>query len=62
MHVHPLKCVYSEIFVRRGVVRKFVDKTTITRLLFVNIGVYIFRMAPKKAGFSFCTDKHMNIY
>ena len=29
------------------------DKTTITRLLYVNISVYIFRIGPKKAGFSF---------
>ena len=32
-----------------------VAKTTVIRLLYVNIAVYIFRIGPKKAGFSFFT-------
>ena len=40
----------------------FVDRTTITRLLYVNISVYIFRIGPKKVGFIFVTDKNMSIY
>ena len=40
----------------------FVNKTTITRMLYVDICVYIFRIGPIYAGFSFFTDKQMSIY
>ena len=48
-------------FVSLAVNTLFVDKTTITRLLYVNISVNIFRIGLKKAGFSFFTDKNMSI-
>ena len=56
-HGHPLKYVCSELFIKTG----RVDKTTIIRLLYVNISVYIFRIGLKKAGFRFYTDKHMSL-
>ena len=43
-HSHPLECVCSERFVRRGVVRKFGGSTHC---------VYIFRIGPIYAGFNF---------
>ena len=58
-NTHGNVCAVRDFF-RRDVGRKFggsthffVDKTTITRLLYVNVGVYIFRIGPKNAGFSF---------
>ena len=51
-HYHPGKCVQCEIllggasFVSLAGQHTFVDKIVITRLLFVNIIVYIFRIGP----------------
>ena len=50
------------LFVSLAGKHTFVDKTTITRMLYVNISVYIFRIGPKKAGFSLFTDKNMSIH
>ena len=54
---HPLKCVCSERFVRRGVVRKFGGSTHFFWGQNYNNKAYIFRIGPNKAGFSLFTDK-----
>ena len=55
-------------FVSWGVVRKFgwvntlfVDRTAITRLLYVNISVYIFRIGPYRLDLVLFTEKNMSI-
>ena len=61
-------CVQWEIllggasFVSLAGQHPFLDKTTIARLLYINISVDIFRIGPKKVGFTYFTDKHMSIY